>query len=243
MRSERILLLVFAVVLCGSAVAQLTSDVIVSAAGENDKTICSENGHPETNCSGSYSFVDSNQDIDFLGSASTTAAYGPIKATMYSSVYNYGFTTDYPATAMAEGYADSFDTIYIYGLADGEVAYLRGFFPALTTPTGSGPWPFSYSINIQQAANVYDCVVNSTNPPNCSLKILVTYSGGQPVPLELMRQLTSNAIASLAAGVPNGAYVFSGLQISAETNFKVVNAKGAIIPGVTVVGASGYIYN
>lgn len=245
MRSNRSLLSfwVVAVMLCGSAVAQLSSLVEITAS-ENTQFLCTDNnGDPTSECSGSYSFISGNQFIDFAGSGSTAAGYGPIKAENYSSIHNYGDKTISVATALAVSQASSYDTLNIYGLKDGETAYLSGFFPVSTAPTGNGTWPFSYSLTIQQAGNVYSCAVTGTNPPNCSLKILITYSDGQPVPMELFRVLTSNAISSLAPKAPNGAAVLTGIQITANTSFKVVNAKGATIPGVTVVGVSGYIYN
>jgi hypothetical protein len=105
-------------VLSGTAVAQLSS----SAYGEADTlALCSDSGNKATSkCSGSYTFLDGNQDITFKVTASANASFGAMTDESYSAVYNYGATTDGLAQSSATSIAGSNDRLY-----DGQVSVYR----------------------------------------------------------------------------------------------------------------------
>ena len=122
-------------------------------------------------------------------------------------------------------------TTFIYGLKDGEVAYLRGLFSVNGSPVVSTS-VFTDCIYLSLLKPPYSagsCVVNSDNPPHCSLRLPIAYSGGQPVPTNLQRYLTVNAVSALAADAPNGAHVLTGVKETAYANLNVVDSKGYII--------------
>jgi hypothetical protein len=75
---------------------------------------------------------------------------------------------------------------------------------------------------------------------------------GQPTPVYIQRQLDVNATTRVVNGPAGTAvtttvcigYLAGGCGLIAATvRASVVNAKGKVFKGVTVVGASGHIYN
>jgi hypothetical protein len=241
-------LCVAVLVLCGTAAAQtLATSVEGDAAGEpGNKLLCGWGLTPkaESKCSGSYTFLDGNQDMLFTATLSANASFGAMTDASYSAIYNYGAKTIGANNSTASSEAASDDRLYIYGLKAGEVAYLRGFFSVNGSPVGSIS-SFSYRIYLMTSPWVswVSCVVNNDNPPHCSLRLRITYSSGRPAPINLQRYLTVNAISALAAGAPNGAYVVTGVKETAYANLNVVDSEGHIITGVTIIGSSGHIYN
>jgi hypothetical protein len=227
----------------GTAVAQsayLSSNVGVGE-NESEKPICLESGPPSTKCSGTQRFQSYDQFIGFGGVASAEASYGPMTVKTYSAVYNYGALTEEQYWTDAYGNTIDVDTLYIYGLQDGEVAYLHSFF---SLEGAAGTVDSDYYVNMYPPNDgSYTCnITGSSVPPNCSFNVPISYSEGQTVPINLTRNLGSGALSLLAAGAPNGAYVITGIQLLAYASFKVVDSKGHVIPGITVVGASGYQY-
>ena len=225
--------------LCGTMFAQSSLSTYVQGSGSG-VNVCSDSGQGKANCTGSDLIVDGSVDVGFSDSGSTDAGFGPMKAEGHSEITVAGggsttqaFYNDFITTATSE------DELSIIGLADGQIAYLSGFFATIGV---FRPSVATYSIYIG-SSQYSECVVNSSALPNCRLKLPITYEGGAPVNFSLIRELITNADSNLASGAPAGAVVNTGILVSAYANFAVVDAEGHTISGVTVVGSSGHIYN
>jgi hypothetical protein len=233
--------------LLGTAFGQsnFTSTSVVSNATGN--IMCTDQNPIESACSGSYQMAGgSDLTIDFWGTQGIKASYGPLKAETYSAIDVFGEGELYSGEySLASATAQVFDTLSINGLQGGETAYLSGDFSVLGRPIGGDIFGTGrYSIDLGETQPYAQCTVDNDKPPHCSLTLLIGYSGGQPIPFYFVRNLYVEAVASLAPGSPAGSYAQTGVEIlGAYTSFKVVNAKGSVISGVTVVGSSGQVYN
>jgi hypothetical protein len=159
------------------------------------------------------------------------------KCTGSQSIPDGGVTVVYNDFASQ---ATSEDELSILGLNDGEVAYLSGFFS--TNFKQASVVTTTYEVYLG-TSNYTECIVDNNTPPFCRITLPITYSNGSPVNFSLITQLLISADSRLAAGAPAGADVITSVQAIAYANFKVVNSKGQVISGVTVVGSSGHIYN
>jgi hypothetical protein len=92
-----------------------------------------------------------------------------------------------------------------------------------------------------------ECTVQRPSGPRCTVKIRIAYKNQQPVPVELIRTLWAVASTNVV-NAPAGAKVTTLVTIGypsggATVSASVVDTHGRIIKGVTVVGASGHLYN
>ena len=140
------------------------------------------------------------------------------------------------------------DVLSILGLENEPIAFLKVEIVCLECPKYLAP--SSYFL---QLANNYgyndSCYVEFQTSPRCTLKMPIIYDqNGQPVPAGITRLLSiwgSTSVKNGPAGakvsttVDVGYYSGSGAMVEAS----VVNAKGKVFKGVTVVGTSGHIYN
>jgi hypothetical protein len=109
---------------------------------------------------------------------------------------------------------------------------------------------YPYSFYDAYAGAYGPCEIYSGTSPICTLTVPISYNTEkQPYPVSLQRQLQVNAITNVV-GAPPGVTITTTVCVGyidcntgAIVKASVVNAKGYVIKGVTVVGASGYIYN
>jgi hypothetical protein len=227
-------------VLVAPSAAQSSLSTYVQGAGSG-VYVCSQTGQAYAKCTGSQSIPDGGVTVVYNDSGSAEAGFGTMTGQSYSEIVvngegntNEPFYNDFASQATSE------DELSILGLNDGEVAYLSGFFS--TNFKQASVVTTTYEVYLG-TSNYTECIVDNNTPPFCRITLPITYSNGSPVNFSLITQLLISADSRLAAGAPAGADVITSVQAIAYANFKVVNSKGQVISGVTVVGSSGHIYN
>jgi hypothetical protein len=171
--------------------------------------------------------------------------FGSMKGYSYSSVtiaVNHGDGEDSaPVNEIVEDY------LSILGLKGEPTAFLKLEFECVVC--ANVIYPAAY---YTAYAGVYGpCqIYGPSDNPRCTLKVPIAYNGnGQPSPVSLQRQLQINAVTNVV-NAPAGVTVtttvcvgYNDCSSGATVKASVVNAKGKVFKGVTVVGASGHIYN
>ncbi|MGA7686128.1 MAG: hypothetical protein WCC32_03215 [Terriglobales bacterium] len=142
------------------------------------------------------------------------------------------------------------DHLSIVGLNGEPTAFLKFIFECLNCIQYD--YPFAY---YTAYAGAYGpCQIYGIGAsPLCTLTVPIAYNGnGQPTPVYLQRELQINAITNVVGGPPGVTittsvcvgYAAGGCgTIGATVKASVINAKGKVIKGVTVVGDSGHFYN
>jgi len=171
----------------------------------------------------------------------------------FGTMRGYGFSSVTIAEQGGDGedvaYVDEIveDDLSILGLKGEPTAFLKLDFECVVCAIVI--YPAAY---YDAYAGVYGpCqIYGPSGNPFCTLKVPIAYNGnGQPHPVSLQRQLQVTAITNVVNG-PAGATVtttvcvgYNDCSSGATVKASVVNAKGKVFKGVTVVGASGHIYN
>jgi hypothetical protein len=137
------------------------------------------------------------------------------------------------------------DSLSILGLTNEPTAFLKVYVGCPECPKYQGPTGFAiYSLTAwwDEGHGFGQCTTQAS--PRCTLKIPIIYdANGQPLPVLIARGLNLHAVTKVFHGVA-GAPVTTVVEIhQADVGASVVDAHGRIIEGVTVVGASGHIYN
>jgi hypothetical protein len=143
--------------------------------------------------------------------------------------------------AIAQATAESNDVLSLVGLT--EPAYLRLSGSVAWKPNGNETLGTAeYLFAVAGFNPEYD--INNLSQPYCTLNVPVTPN----TPVALQRVSTATAIASLT-DFPAGTYDANAIILGypppggATLIVSVRDANGQIIKGVSVVGASGHIYN
>ncbi len=137
------------------------------------------------------------------------------------------------------------DSLSILGLKNEPTAFLKVYIGCPECPNYQGPTGFAiYTLLAwwDGGHGFNDCTLNHS--VRCTLKIPIIYgANGQPLPVQIARGLNLQAKTNVVHGA-QGAKVVTVVEIHlADVQASVVDANGRVIKGVTVVGASGYIYN
>jgi hypothetical protein len=140
------------------------------------------------------------------------------------------------------------DLLSILGLENEPTAFLKVEIVCLECPKYIAPTSYFLQLTNRNGYNG-SCYVEFQTAPRCKLTMPIAYDeNGQPIPTSLLRLLSIWGSASVKNG-PTGAKVSTTVDVGyhsgsgAMVEASVVDAKGRIIKGVTVVGASGHIYN
>jgi hypothetical protein len=146
------------------------------------------------------------------------------------------------------------DYLSILGLTQQPIAFLNLLFECQQCAEYANYAVAEYSASVMPG--YYSCLIPTPpqNNPLCKLHIPIVYNQntGQPNAVAMERGLAIDARTTVVNG-PAGAtvtttvcigYLAGGCDRSGATvRASVVDAKGKVIPGVTVVGSSGRIYN
>jgi hypothetical protein len=211
-----------------------------SEAGTN----CQKNSTKKLaiSCSGSWGVVDAE------GSEIATAknGFGHMRAYSYSEVTILVDHTDaYDSAPVSEVVQDY---LSILGLNGEPTAFLKLEFVCVQCIKYN--YPAAYYVAYLGTTGFCQ-IYGVGNSPRCTLNVPIVYNGnGQPNPVYLQRQLGVNAMTNVING-PAGATVETTVcigdggcgSIGATVTASVVNAKGKVFKRVTIVGASGHIYN
>lgn len=179
--------------------------------------------------------------------ATAKNGFGPMRAYSFSSVT---LGDGEPAADSAPVNDIVLDHLSIVGLNGEPTAFLKFIFECLNCIQYD--YPFAY---YTAYAGAYGpCQIYGIGAsPLCTLTVPIAYNGnGQPTPVYLQRELQINAITNVVGGPPGVTittsvcvgYAAGGCgTIGATVKASVINAKGKVIKGVTVVGDSGHFYN
>jgi hypothetical protein len=169
--------------------------------------------------------------------------FGTMKAYSYSSLTLAGGGDGSDSAPVSEVVIDY---LSIFGLNGEPTAFLKLEFECLECVKEVYPYAF-----YDAYAGAYGpCEIYSGTSPICTLRVPISYNTEeQPYPVSLQRQLQVNAITNVV-NAPPGVTVTTTVCIGyidcnsgATVKASVVNAKGIVFKGVTVVGASGHFYN
>ena len=170
------------------------------------------------------------------------------------ALYGYSQITG-PFTGFASGYGSEYteDTLSIFGLNGEPVAFLQLIFDCLECAKYANYGVAEYYSVADTPGYQNYCYV-PTSPgdgPSCTSLVPIAYSAGQPDTVYLERVLQIAATTSVV-GLPANATATTEVCVGivahcgglgATVKGSVVDSHGRVIKGVTVVGASGHIYN
>ena len=232
------------------ASAQLGPTVGSSAQVDNGTNSCTDGGTQifNSDCTASATIPDNSHGH---GGAASHAGYGtPLRAAATAFIAadaNLGGTVE----TIAEASADIIDSLTITGLKTGQAAYLTGRFNALPRPEGNVGATAVYTNTLYNSIYTGQCQVEYHTPPTCTISIPIVFgSDGQPLPFTLERNLDVRAIARMI-DPPSGTYDLVETAVGspggngsggATVKITVRNGKGYKIPGVSVIGSTGYVY-
>jgi len=207
-----------------------------SDAGINCQDISSKNF--KIYCTGSW-VSDSAEGYEI---AVAKNGFGSMGAYSFSSVTGSGADFAYINDGIE-------DYLSIFGLNSEPTAFLKLEFECLSCTTV--PYPAAY-YDGYAGMGYGPCQIYGGTSPTCTLTVPISYdSAGQPFPVAIQRELQVTA-ATNVSGPPNAPVTTAVcvgnvpgycLTLGATLKVSVVTAKGKVFKGVTVVGASGHLYN
>jgi hypothetical protein len=137
------------------------------------------------------------------------------------------------------------DSLSILGLKNEPTAFLKIYIACPECPKyQAGSSLVQYTLMGWWDHGEHDKSCSTQASPRCTLKIPIVYdANGQPLPVLIARGLNLETVTDVKSGA-QGAPIETLAEIhQADVGASVVDAKGYVIKGVTVVGASGHIYN
>jgi hypothetical protein len=154
------------------------------------------------------------------------------------------------ASDYAAGQESDEDTLSVVGLIGQPKAFVRIEAECLQCAQYANK-PAVYTLNAWWGPNESDsgmCEADTPQAPHCTLHIPVIYdiNTEQPYPIVIAPYLgvTNQLVVENSNGLSVNYSVVIGFgNSSATVRADVVNPKGAVIKGVTVIGSSGHTYN
>jgi hypothetical protein len=228
-----------------------SSSFVESVAGDGGNgTSCKKYSTKKLaiSCTGSWS----TSDADGYEVATAKNGFGPMEALGYSSVT----IAQNGANVSDSGNVSEIieDDLSVIGWNGTPAAFLKLEFECV--PCIHNIYPAAYYDAYALLGNIEYGPCQIYGPANvsvCALRVPLVYNSNteQTTPVFIERQLQVSATTNVANG-PEGATITTTVCVgavggcatgAATIKASVVNAKGEVIDGVTVVGASGHIYN
>jgi hypothetical protein len=242
------LLFVVCFCVCSVAIVQAQADFTEAIETSDPTGGCNKSSNTKKSISCSHSGSDSNASYYEEGIAKNS--FGIMRGYTYSEVtcvVNLCSASD--GSLMSEIIEDE---LSILGLKNEPTAFLKLDFVCLECWKIANLAYAWYAVSAKTKGYSFGtCFIpNSENSPHCRARAPLVYNvnTGQPYPVYIERQLEIDATTRVVKG-PAGATVKTAVAVGyyglpgATVTASVVDAKGNLIKGVTVVGSSGHIYN
>jgi hypothetical protein len=205
-----------------------------SLTGSPGARTCSNQRSPISFCKDFWTDSAGNQGT---GYASAVTSYGALKLSVRSfvranSAQGGTLASNSSATASAN------DILSFVGLTVPATLEVQSFL--FSKPDGS-PSLSTAQYTVAFGGINPECLITNKTLPSCTLTTPITPG----LLISLQRLVTATAIATLT-NFPAGASCTTAIRMvfpGATVRISVLNAKGHIVKGVSVVGASGHIYN
>jgi hypothetical protein len=226
--------------LCSLAVAQGQAYFDETVSGSHSSSGCVEESHTKLDISCRASWIDSVATGYEMANAKNSFGVmgGSVRAEVTCAIDDCSDKDEANAELKIN------DSLSILGLNDEPTAFLKLSIACPECPSYHGAGNAQYSLVAwwDGGHDFGDCTLNHS--VRCGLKIPIIYgTNGQPLPVLIARGLNLQAITNVVHGAI-GAKVVTVVEIHlADVQASVVDANGRVIKGVTVVGASGHIYN
>lgn len=199
---------------------------------------CNNSNSKKSVCQGTFTTPNIQTDG---GTATAIAGYGKLKIGITSFLELLTSSGSGTFASSVEGSVQTNDILSLVGLTAPAYLRLEGSLSYQAQGLGSA----QYYISVVGFAD--ECVINNTTPPSCTLSVPVTPGVG----VELQRNLAATAsniiLCPCSAGSAVSTVIYvgypSGDGNGATLRVSVRDAEGHLIKGISVVGASGHIYN